>query len=51
MRTRRFRRRRRLASEDEGVVSFAYMPCGGDGDDARDGAGVGDACAGVRVQR
>ena len=25
--------------------------CGGDGDDARDGAGVGDACAGVRVQR
>ena len=39
------------ASEDEGVVSFACMPCGGDGDDARDGAGVGDACAGVRVQR
>ena len=39
------------ASEDEGVVSFARMPCGGDGDDARDGAGVGDACAGVRVQR
>ena len=39
------------ASEDEGVVSFACMPCGGDGDDARDGAGVGDACAGMRVQR
>jgi hypothetical protein len=39
------------ASEDGGVVSFACMPCGGDGDDARDGAGVGDACAGVQVQR
>ena len=38
-------------SEDEGVVSFACYSCGGDGDDARDGAGVGDACAGVRVQR
>ena len=32
-------------------MSFACMPCGGDGDDARDGAGVGDAGAGVRVQR
>ena len=39
------------ASEDEGVVSFACYSCGGDGNDARDGAGVGDACAGVRVQR
>ena len=29
----------------------SVMPCGGDGDEARDGAGVGDACAGVRVQR
>ena len=38
-------------SEDEGVVSFACYSCGGDGNDARDGAGVGDACAGVRVQR
>ena len=38
--------------EDEGVyVSFACYSCGGDGNDARDGAGVGDACAGVRVQR
>jgi len=34
-------------SEDEGVVSFACYSCGGDGV----GAGVGDACAGVRVQR
>ena len=24
------------ASEDEGVVSSACMPCGGDGDDARE---------------
>jgi len=32
-------------------VSFTCMPCGGNGDDARDGADVGDACAGVRVQR
>jgi len=39
------------ASKDEGVVSFACIPCDGDGDDARDGAGVVDACAGVRVQR
>jgi len=38
-------------SEDEGVVSFACYSGGGDGNDARDGAGVGDACAGVRVQR
>ena len=38
--------------EDEGVyVSFACYSCGGDGNDARDGAGVGDACAGVWVQR
>ena len=37
------------ASEDEGVVSSACMPCDSDGGDARDGAGVGDACAGVRV--
>ena len=35
------------ASEDEGVVSCACYSCGGDGV----GAGVGDACAGVRVQR
>ena len=34
-------------SEDEGVVSFACFSGGGDGV----GAGVGDACAGVRVQR
>ena len=38
-------------SEDEGVVSFACYSCGGNGNDARDGAGVGDACAGMRVQR
>ena len=38
-------------SEDEGVVRFACYSCGGDGNDVRDGAGVGDACAGVRVQR
>ena len=37
--------------EDEGVVSFACYSCGGDGNDARDGAGGVDACAGVRGQR
>jgi len=38
-------------SEVEGVVSFACYSWGGDGNDARDGADVSDACAGVRVQR